>query len=402
NHDGQAGTVSITDPTGGVALTVGAGNGSSTFDGLIQDAVGGVGSLKKLGSGTFTLTGANTYSDGTIVDGGTLGLAHSSAAGTGAITVLGSTIDYADTVNVANPIDLQNDVTLNVATGGATQSGPIGETGGSFGVTKTGSGTLTLTGNNSYAGGTTINGGIIAVSADANLGATTGALTFDGGDLQFGASFDLDPARAIAINAGGGKIRTNVFVTTISQGITGAGGLVKEGTGTLTLTGGNTYSGGTTVNNGTLQIGNGGTTGSITGDVAVNSGDVLAFNRSNNLTFGGVISGTGNVTKRGAGTLTVTGTNTYSGGTIIEGGTLSISSDGNLGDTSGPVTFEGGTLRTETLWTIFPVSRPFVANGADAVFDIASNGILNGGISGTGGLVVTGSLIVQTTPFTYS
>ncbi len=72
NHTAVTATVSISDPTGGVALTVGTANGSSTFDGLIQDGGGGAGNLEKVGTGTFTLTGANTYTGGTIIDGGTL------------------------------------------------------------------------------------------------------------------------------------------------------------------------------------------------------------------------------------------------------------------------------------------------------------------------------------------
>ncbi|WP_425398370.1 autotransporter-associated beta strand repeat-containing protein [Aeoliella sp.] len=65
-------TVSISDPADGAALTVGVANRSSTFLGVIQDAAGGPGSLKKIGTGTFTLTGANTYTGDTIVDAGTL------------------------------------------------------------------------------------------------------------------------------------------------------------------------------------------------------------------------------------------------------------------------------------------------------------------------------------------
>src|SRR5258705_9506946 len=88
------------------------------------------------------------------------------------------------------------------------------------------------------------------------------------------------------------------------------------------LTGTNTYSGGTTISAGTLQVGNGGTTGSITGDVTDNG--VLAFDRSDSVTFAGAISGTGSVTQIGTGTTILTGTNTYSGGTTISAGTLQI------------------------------------------------------------------------------
>ena len=92
------------------------------------------------------------------------------------------------------------------------------------------------------------------------------------------------------------------------------------------LTGANSYTGGTTISAGTLQLGNGGTTGSIVGDVTDNG--TLAFNRSDAITFGGVVSGTGSLTQLGAGTTTLTGTNTYTGGTTISAGRLQLGDGG--------------------------------------------------------------------------
>jgi fibronectin-binding autotransporter adhesin len=84
--------------------------------------------------------------------------------------------------------------------------------------------------------------------------------------------------------------------------ISGTGTVQKLGAGTLTLTGDSTYTGTTTISAGSLQVGNGGTTGSIVGNVVDNA--ALIFNRSNALTYGGVISGTGTLQKLGAGALT--------------------------------------------------------------------------------------------------
>ena len=108
------------------------------------------------------------------------------------------------------------------------------------------------------------------------------------------------------------------------------------GTGSLTLTGRHPdpdrrqhLHRPTTISAGTLQIGNGGTTGSVAGDVVDNA--ALVFNRSDALTYGGVISGTGSLTKSGTGTLTLTGDNTYTGGTTISAGTLQIGNGGTTG-----------------------------------------------------------------------
>ena len=94
--------------------------------------------------------------------------------------------------------------------------------------------------------------------------------------------------------------------------ISGSGSLTQAGPGTTVLTGTSSYTGGTLISAGTLQIGNGGTSGSIAGDV-VNNG-ALAFNRSDAIIFGGVISGAGTLRQEGSGTLTLTGANTYTGG----------------------------------------------------------------------------------------
>ena len=110
--------------------------------------------------------------------------------------------------------------------------------------------------------------------------------------------------------------------------------LIKSGTGTLTLTGTNIYTGNTTINAGTLQLGNGGITGSITGDVTNNG--ILAFDRSNELPFAGNISGNGRVTQIGIGTTILTGTNTYAGGTTINAGTLQLGD----GDCTGSIARE--------------------------------------------------------------
>ena len=118
--------------------------------------------------------------------------------------------------------------------------------------------------------------------------------------------------------------------------VSGTGSLTQAGAGTLTLTGANTYTGGTTISAGTLQIGSGGTTGSLVGDIVDNG--ALIFNRSNALTYAGTISGTGTVTKLGSSArLTLTGDNTYTGSTTISAGRCMVGNGGTTGSLVGNI-----------------------------------------------------------------
>jgi autotransporter-associated beta strand protein len=124
---------------------------------------------------------------------------------------------------------------------------------GTGGLTKDGDGTLTLW-SNTFNGGTTINDGVLAVTSDSSLGASTGALTMNGGTLRFDSSIDLSPSRTITLNAAAAIIDTNGNDASIPQSIGGTGGLTKTGAGTLALGGTNTYGGGTTIAGGAILI----------------------------------------------------------------------------------------------------------------------------------------------------
>src|SRR5207245_2103513 len=120
---------------------------------------------------------------------------------------------------------------------------------------KVGTGTLTLTGINTYSGGTRFNGGTVAVNSDNNLG--TGALSFDGGTLEaLAVGSGIVSSKAVTLNGGGGTFLADATTTSsLSGSIGGVGSFTKDGLGVLILSGANTYSGATNVASGTLRAG---------------------------------------------------------------------------------------------------------------------------------------------------
>ncbi|MGI4721534.1 MAG: autotransporter-associated beta strand repeat-containing protein [Janthinobacterium lividum] len=235
-------------------------------------------------------------------------------------------------------------------------------------LTKAGAGTLVLNADNTYTGGTTISGGTLQLGA----GGTTGSVL---GDIANNGNLEVN--------------RSNAF--NFANVISGSGSVVQTGSGTLILTGNNTYTGGTIINSGTLQLGNGGTTGSIVGNIVNNAS--LAINRFDNLSLGNTISGTGNLIKDGANTLTLTGTNNYSGGTVLENGTLSVSQDANLGQADGALNFKGGRLQitgTDFASTNRNITLDFNTGGMDIV-EADHSFTLNGNITGPGNVLKRGA-----------
>ncbi|EBW6321013.1 AIDA autotransporter-like protein ShdA, partial [Salmonella enterica subsp. enterica serovar Agona] len=258
-------------------------NTSGTFD----NAISGSGQVVKSGDKMLTLSGANSYSGGTLISDGTLVASNVESLGTG---------------------DVTNNATLELNTGGDFTN----NISGSGQVVKSGDDALALSGANSYTGGTLISSGtLVATNVDA-LGS---------GDVTDNATLEL--------NTGG----------TFDNAISGSGQVVKSGDKTLTLSGSNTYTGGTLISDGTLVASNVEALG--TGDVTDNA--TLELNTSG--TFDNVISGSGQVVKSGDDALTLSGSNTYRGGTTISGGTLVATSVEALG--TGDVT-DNATLALNT------------------------------------------------------
>ncbi|EBE9191093.1 AIDA autotransporter-like protein ShdA, partial [Salmonella enterica] len=290
--------------------------------------IGGTGSVVKSGDKTLTLSGTNSYTGGTTISGGTLVANNVEALGTGDVTnnatlELNTGGDFTNAISGSGQVVKSGDKTLTLSgansyTGGTTISGgtlvandvnalgtgdvtdnatlalnAVGDfnnaIGGSGKVEKSGDDTLTLSGSNTYTGGTLINGGTLVASNVEALG--TGDVT-DDATLELNTGGDFDNA------------------------ISGSGQVVKSGDETLTLSGSNTYTGGTLISSGTLVANDVNALG--TGDVTDNA--VLELNTGGD--FINSIGGTGRVEKSGDETLTLSGSNTYTGGTTINDGTL--------------------------------------------------------------------------------
>jgi fibronectin-binding autotransporter adhesin len=209
---------------------------------------------------------------------------------------------------------------------------------GSSQLVKEDLGTLVLSGTNTYTGGTVVQRGTLAIASDANLGDPSGALTVADGTLRTTANLSL--ARPVALTGAAVFLTDPGTTSTLAGTLAGAGSLTKTGAGTLALTDDATHTGGTTIAAGTLQVGAGGTTGTLAGDVTNNG--TLAFERSDDVAFAGVISGTGGVAQQGSGTTTLTAANAYTGSTTVNGGTLLVQGDQSLA--TGAATVNAGTL----------------------------------------------------------
>ncbi len=221
-------------------------------------------------------------------------------------------------------------------------------------------GRLTLSGASTHSGGTTVGTNAIL---QVGTGGTAGSL----------GTGPLVNHGALVFDRSGSD--------TMATAISGSGTVTLRGGATLALTGNNTYSGGTRVEAGVLQVGDGGTSGTL-GTGAVSNNAVVVFNRADDVTLNAEISGTGSVRKLGAGRLSVEARQGYSGGTTIGGGTLALTGIGTVG--SGPIRVGGGA-------TLDVVGRTagLVLGAGQTVGNEGGTGTLRGTVDATaGGLVL--------------
>ncbi len=437
----------------------------------MSGAIGGTGTLNKTGTGTLNLSGNNTFSGGVTLSTGTVGIGHNAALGTGTLTLTGGitiqasggarTVSNAVTLAGNFSIGGSNDLTFGGAatltgnrtitvdsTGTTTFSGAIGQNAAGRSLTKAGTGTLVLSGSNSYSGATTINAGVVNIRNANGLGTTAGGATVASGaalELQGGIAVG---AQALTLNgtgiAGGGALRNvsgdNSWAGTVTLGssftissdagtltisgtvntggsaantvtyggagnhissgvITNSGGVTKIGTGTLTLTGStaNTYTGDTAVNEGILFLDVSAINGAIVDTLTIGDGiggekaDVVRYLRNTQINSGG---GTGIVLKS-SGWLDL---NDYSdtvkftsldGGWITTGtGTLTLASNLTVLGTAGMTTYITGKLNLGG-------NRTFTVNDGAADVDMLVSAVVSGANSlnksGAGTLVLSGA-----------
>lgn len=340
---GTGGTSGSFDTTSSIVdnatLTV---NRSDTM--LISVVISGSGALNQIGSGTLILSATNGYTGATTINAGSTLQLGNGAGGS-------STGNIADTSGVLN-----NGTLVFNRTGSPLFSTVIS---GSGDVKLIGTGTIILNMTNTYTGVTTISSGTL------QLGSGTGG----------GSVGNISSSSSVVNNSVLTFNRNTASSPLISTPISGTGAVNQIGSGTVILTDSNTYTGLTTISAGTLQVGNGGTVGTLSGTSGIVNNSVLAFSRSNALAITAPISGSGAVNQIGTGTTTLSGTNSYTGATTISAGALSVSVTANLGGAASSLVFDGGTLQLTgaTLTSISGLGHAVTFNAGKTVgFDIAN------------------------------
>jgi fibronectin-binding autotransporter adhesin len=401
------GTFNISGTTAGASVQSLSGNGTvalgaqtltlTNANDMFAGVIGGSGGVAITG-GTETLSGTNTYTGGTSIGSGTtLALSGTGSIASSSSVADNGTFDISGTTAGASVQSLSGNGTvalgaqsLTLTNANSTFAGVIGGTGG---LTVSG-GTETLSGINAYSGGTTVStGGTLVVASDTALGAATGALALNNGTLLTTATFNT--SRNVTLTGDGTiDVSAGTDLTDSIGTISGSGALIKSGSGTLSLCGSVSNTGGTSVTAGALDL-CGSDTG--TGSTSIGSGATLALSGASSIasssgvvdngifdvsgssagasvqtlsgngtvalgaqsltltnandTFAGIVAGTGGIAVSG-GTETLSGTNTYTGGTSVSGGArVIVAADAALGNASGGLTLNNGTLEATASFT---------------------------------------------------
>ena len=355
------------------------------------------------------VTATSNTIQNTISGGGTLTIGSYTS---GSLQTVPDTIAFTGTGNTIVSGAVANDATAT-----------------SLGLTYTGSaGSLTLSSGSAFTGGAVLNGSgisVVNINNAASLGASAGTVTISSGSidntsgasittvsypLSIGGSFTFVGSNDLNFGTGATALTASSTITTTAGNLTLGGAisgssssLTKAGAGTLILSGSNSY-GATNITAGILQVGNGGTSGTL-GTSTVSDGALLSFNESGNLTVGntlqdytsGSTTTSGQVVQNGSGVLTLTGTNTFTGGLTVNSGTVAVASSTYLGPTTEQTTINnGGTVSFTDSGTLAPgTGRTFLLGGGLDTINVANSSATitqSGVVSGsTGTLVKTGA-----------
>ncbi|MEI7773994.1 MAG: autotransporter-associated beta strand repeat-containing protein, partial [Verrucomicrobiota bacterium] len=382
----------------GATLTI-SGSQNTTLSGVIS----GLGAFVKAGSGELTLNNSNTFSGGFTLSGGAVRLGNNAALGSGTIYLFGGTLSAADALStrtISNPVIAAGSAELGDVTQSAalTLSGSVSLSGsvewnvqspvvisngvtalGAFGLTKTGDSTLTLGGQSTYVGGTTIAAGSLVLSPGSGGLSTSGSITSTGGVFDLGGNRQ---ATLGAITFAGGTVQNGTLIASgtafigqvgrVSAVLGGTQGLVKSSSATLTLIAANSYTGGTILNEGSLVLSGGSDRLSPSGAISL-LGGVLDLGGNNQTTSGAItisgvqiqngtltntgsafdaqsgtvsaiLAGTQGLTKTSGGVLTLLSANQYTGATSVGAGTLTITGNGSLSQSTALSVASGATL----------------------------------------------------------
>ncbi|VTV12888.1 Outer membrane protein IcsA autotransporter precursor [Variovorax sp. WDL1] len=336
----------LTSSTGEALLrgTVTLGTGGTNTIGndgtglILEGAVGGD-SVTIAGTGRVYYRAANTYTGTTTINPGAVLDTAASGTGNGSGITNNGTLWFEQDSSGAVSQDISG----------------IGE------LVKFGDGTLTLSGANTYGGGTVISQGTLSVAKDENLGRASTGLALDGGTLRTTGAFAT--ARNINLGSDGGTLQTDADLTA-SGTVSGVGVLTKTGAGMLTLSGENSYDGGTDLKQGGIAVGNNSALG--TGELAMHEGTTLRFAADGlalanpiaftdavdpivdtgpfTATLTGAITGPGDLSKIGSGTLILSGANSYGGATAVTEGTLRAGAGNTFSPASAHSVAAGATL----------------------------------------------------------
>ncbi|MEI6715084.1 MAG: autotransporter-associated beta strand repeat-containing protein, partial [Verrucomicrobiota bacterium] len=388
---------------GAATLTTNGNNRSSFFNGVVS----GSGGLVKMGTGTLTLQGANTYSGNTTISAGTLAV-HG---------LIGSTGNVSN-----NGLFVYNGTGTQVLTGVVSGSGAL----------QVLSGTLQLGGANTYSGVTNVNGGVLTLANPAAIGTSSvvnvapgavlglggfshsfNTLSLAGGLIQNGtltaSTLNLDYGAVNASLSGGGAVTKNTAGTVLTLGGNNAGwtGALNVSAGTLHFTNGAAVSSANLINvsgvGAVLELGGqalvSGSLNLVDGAVVAGTMNATAYQLTNGQ-VGANLTGAGSLTKSGTGIVTLNGMNSLSGVTDVLGGTLNVSTPNGIG--SGLLTINGASTlaiggNNQNISGLNLVGGNIVGSGAlilTAGSLNVSNGSIATGLSGTGGLIKTGAGIV--------